>query len=488
MFRTSLYILANLALTVLGAAQIPNEICIPSRHSGELQLFQPEGTVAVVEISPRRIEGIAPDALGHFWLTQRGEFSLVLKLAIDGTLLDQYPLAGQAYGIGAAVDTTIWVVTESPHRLVRLSQTGDTLLTVDLPGRPRALAIGNEGSIWVTLHESKGYTLRFDPEGTLLALVPVGKAPLSVAPSPNCCVWVANFRDCTMDCISEANTIGYHVSLHSYPRSLAVDRDFNVWVALQELDRIDKYDQTGQLLFSVPTEKFPTSVAFDGTGQLWVICELAGKVQRFDEDGQLLGTHDVSQGAHVLGAFAGFQRAVVQDPRGDSDGDGYDNYNEGVSGSNPMDSSDVPGTVEVFGAPDWLATLSLRFTDRHNPEHPYLAYLTGSIDPPWPFSLCWPCDPRALPFNVYDPLFLTTFASPALAGFVGVLDENGQGFASLALVEPGLTFYVGFVTFDLGLGHLGLRSLVDPVRIDVGNTAIHGRNGSQSDRGGRESR
>jgi hypothetical protein len=130
----------------------------------------------------------------------------------------------------AVGDGSVWVLGDAvDRRLWRLDElTGETQATIDLPFRPRSVAVG-EGLVWIT-DPLDDMVIPVDPDdNTLLAPVPVGRGAAGVAAGAGA-VWVVNSIDGTVSRIDPASRQAVStIDVGGIPHELSVD-DRGVWV------------------------------------------------------------------------------------------------------------------------------------------------------------------------------------------------------------------------------------------------------------------
>lgn len=142
-------------------------------------------------------------------------------------------------GIAADGRGGIWAAEPGGDRLVRIGEADGAVTPLPLPAgsRPRGVAAGPDGAIWVTLFGAH-QLLRLDPASlrTRSWPMPSGAAssPYAVAVASSGTVWVAEFMGNTIarfDPQTERMTAIPLPTPRSRVRALAVDADGRVWFA-----------------------------------------------------------------------------------------------------------------------------------------------------------------------------------------------------------------------------------------------------------------
>ncbi len=475
MNRILLATLTLVAAASTTAAQkeiLPNEVWVASRSEGVLQRMDLDGTpVASFEVGSRP-HAFCLDLDGNIWVGMRGADRGLRKFSPTGDPLLVIPKgAGGVYGVAVAADGMIWSVQSHPDSLVQTHpRTGETLARVELSGRARSIATDWMGDVWIALYEREGYVERYSSTGGFKDRIQVERGPVSLA-AAGCCIWVSNQRSCSIQCISIIDgEIQRRIGFKGYAGDIAVDGELDVWVVIPQLDKVYRYDTDGNLLSTTQVGDRPMNISIDGCGSAWVVNAGDNTMTRISRDGIVLDTVDVGPNPVAFGDSTSFNVANFVIPRSDSDFDGFDNRNESIAGSNPLDASSIPATVEFLNLPAAGQTLNAVYTDPHNPGARYVGYLAYQINPKWAFEACVSCDPRMSEMYPADRLFRLTIGEDQFyPGFKGVLDPNGQAMASVTFpddLDPNVEVYMGFITIDRAVGHMAVRTMSKPKRID----------------------
>ena len=148
-------------------------------------------------------------------------------------------------GIAADARGGVWVAEPGGDQLARIASDGAvTPLPLPAGSRPRGVAAGPDGSIWVTLFGAH-VLLRLDSATLRMRSWPMpsgfGSSPYAVAVAPSGAVWVAEFMGnqiVRFDPREERMTTVAVPTPRSAVRALAVDADGRVWYAGSESGRL----------------------------------------------------------------------------------------------------------------------------------------------------------------------------------------------------------------------------------------------------------
>lgn len=145
----------------------------------------------------------------------------------------------RADGLAADGRGGIWVAEPGADRLVRIASVDNSLTPLPLPpgSRPRGVAAGPDGTIWVTLFGTH-QLLRLDPSTLRTRSWPMpsgsGSSPYAIAVAPSGAVWVAEFmgdKIVRFDPSTERMSAVALPTPRSRVRAIAVDAQRRVWYA-----------------------------------------------------------------------------------------------------------------------------------------------------------------------------------------------------------------------------------------------------------------
>ncbi len=173
--------------------------------------------------------------------------------------------------------------------------------------RPLGVAVGPEGTVYVTESDGERMIRAFAPDGTLkVAFAPPGTQPLSRSPiylAVNAAgqVYVTDLIAHTIFIFSAGGeNVGQVASPFEdgwMPEAVALDRAGNLFVTdvTPGAHRVVVLDSSGRLVRQFGKEgsargefSFPNGVAVDWRGNIYVADSGNGRVQAFDKDGGLL--------------------------------------------------------------------------------------------------------------------------------------------------------------------------------------------------------
>ena len=145
----------------------------------------------------------------------------------------------RADGLAADGRGGIWVAEPGADRLVRIASVDNSLTPLPLPpgSRPRGVAAGPDGTIWVTLFGTH-QLLRLDPSTLRTRSWPMpsgsGSSPYAIAVARSGAVWVAEFmgdKIVRFDPSTERMSVVELPTTRSRVRAIAVDAQGRVWYA-----------------------------------------------------------------------------------------------------------------------------------------------------------------------------------------------------------------------------------------------------------------
>ena len=181
----------------------------------------------------------------------------------------------------AVTPTAVWV-TNGRDTLSKVDPVSNTVLVsipldTAAPGVPFAIAVGDDGSLWVSVaafddqfHSVPGSVVRVNPTtGQIMATVSVGRYASDIATSPGA-VWLTNYDDGTLLRIDPAtNQVAATITLAKGVTGVAFGEGA-VWVTNEQLGTVTRIDPaTNQIVTAIPTVGGAEGVAVGG-GAVWV--------------------------------------------------------------------------------------------------------------------------------------------------------------------------------------------------------------------------
>jgi sugar lactone lactonase YvrE len=252
--------------------------------------------------------------------TGLGEYTLNYSAADgdDAAAASQAPFGTKGTGSGqlerpqgVAVDAqgNVWVTDRVNHRVVAYDKTGAFLRQFGTQGttdgqikEPRGIAIGLNGNIWVAEAGNKRVQ-QFTPTGTFVSKLTRSEfsEPWGVAVGPDGKVWVSDSGAQRVFQFKEDGTYirnkatSQLASGGGVPYGIDVDASGNGWVALQSTHKVAAVDSELNPIFSFGSEgtgngqfRHPADIAVADSGNVLVTDDLNARVQVFESDGTYL--------------------------------------------------------------------------------------------------------------------------------------------------------------------------------------------------------
>jgi len=316
------------------------------------------------------LAGIAVAPNGTIWAGDSARHR-TLERATDGAALREFPVGGDAVAADRA--GCVWAIDRTAGTVSRIAVDGRILLGGDGAGDSpedgeegpavrlpdaAAVAVDRFGVAWVT-QTAEDAAVRIAANGAILDRVPLpeGARPFGITVAPNRWAWVALSGLDRVAAIDPIGIIRKQVPTQARPTGVAIGVDGAIWATNLGARSVTRIDPARDRVdhFPLPAAE-PHGIAADGLGRIWVACR-SGALLRLSPLGAVLGSTPIPAGTRCLGDMTGFVVANVLRPFGDADGDGFTNDEETRAGSNPLDPSSDPTTVDP-GRPAAVADLS----------------------------------------------------------------------------------------------------------------------------------
>jgi sugar lactone lactonase YvrE len=211
---------------------------------------------------------------------------------------------------GLAIDASgnIWVSDRVNNRIIEYGPNGGFIRQVNAHGsadgaisEPRGLTVSPAGNIWVAENGNKRLQ-EFSPTGAFIAKITNAAfvEPWGVTPGAGGTLWVSDPGAHKIFQFSESGTLlktisGGFLSPLTSPYGIALDASGNIWVADTGANKIAEFDTFGSRIFSFGTEgtgngqlKAPTGLAITPSGHIFVSEDQNARVQEFQPDGSYL--------------------------------------------------------------------------------------------------------------------------------------------------------------------------------------------------------
>jgi streptogramin lyase len=244
-------------------------------------------TTGITEFGPLPSAGSQPDAVtigpdGNIWFTEVGRVNQIRRMASDGTLLGETPLANNSLPAAITVgpDGNIWFTEQNANKIGRVSTSGTLLGETVIPtpnSQPLGITLGPDGTLWFV--EYSGNKIgRIATDGTILGetFIPTTNSlPVGITTGPDGNVWFTESG-------SAANKIGritpagviteFSVPTpSSSPFSITAGPDSNLWFTEASGEQIGQITLSGSITeFAIPTTSSqPNSIVAGPDGDLW---------------------------------------------------------------------------------------------------------------------------------------------------------------------------------------------------------------------------
>jgi streptogramin lyase len=239
---------------------------------------------------------VGPD--GSIWFTEVGRVNQIGRIAADGTLLGETPLANNSLpgGIVVGPDGNIWFTEENANKIGRVNTAGTLLGETVIPtpnSNPLGITVGPDGDLWF-VEGSDDNVGRIATNGTILSETPIPTAngkPVGITTGPDGNVWFTESG-------STANRIGritpalaiteFSVpTASSTPYNITVGPDGNLWFTEQTAQQIGRITVSGAITeFAIPTANAqPTGITAGPDGDLWFTEVGSGRIGQITPTG-----------------------------------------------------------------------------------------------------------------------------------------------------------------------------------------------------------
>ncbi len=326
-----------------GTAAMADHVFVPCAGAPEVDRFALDGTLIRLSLPQSTYRCVAAEGSGTAWISDAG--FAVWRIDSDGTVVAKVSAPATVSSIAVDCDGALWAAMGSGSpSIVRYDKSGSITANASGLKLPSSIAIDGRNRAWVADAGSNN-VFRFSPRGILELTFRVEGCPREVAIDRSGDVWIgAQCPQPRLFKFREDGTPVFDVAIPgSILGSIAVDRRGDVWVAMPLTQAIHRFGADGSLAESHVGITGATSIGIDGEGKLWITGDAASVVTRFDPDlGRVLFTESTGAGPRGRGDMTGFTRALVVEPEGDFDRDGYANAAEIDAGSNPFSAGSIP--------------------------------------------------------------------------------------------------------------------------------------------------
>jgi peptide/nickel transport system substrate-binding protein len=226
-------------------------------------------------------------------------------------------VASAPSGVAIGRDGSIWVTSTIAGTLSRIDPTTHTVTTITVGSEPTAVVAAPDGlSVWVA-NSGSGTVARVSPQSdSVVATVNVGAGPTALAATANS-VWVANTLSASVSEIAiQSGRVVRTVGVGPEPAGIAAGGG-SIWVTDQGNGTVYRLDQTTGALLAAPIDvgSGPVGIAF-GSGAAWIVNSIDGTLSRIDAQTGAVTTNHVGQGPVDVAVESG--RVWVADEYGDS--------------------------------------------------------------------------------------------------------------------------------------------------------------------------
>jgi len=228
-----------------------------------------------------------PDAIttgpdGNIWFTEVGRVNGIGRLAPDGTLLGETPLANNSLPAAITVgpDGNLWFTEQNANKVGRVNTAGTLLGETVIPtsnSQPLGITAGPDGALWFV--ESSGNKIgRIATNGTILGeiFIPTTNSqPVGITAGPDGNLWFTEFA-ATANKIAKITPAGAITEFSiptasSSPFNITTGPDGNLWFTEPNGEQIGRITVNGAITeFPIPTPTGqPNSITTGPDGNLW---------------------------------------------------------------------------------------------------------------------------------------------------------------------------------------------------------------------------
>jgi virginiamycin B lyase len=259
---------------------------------------------------------VAVDAAGVAWITlvHSGQ---VARLSPAGPpeLHDLGNPDSRPSLLALGPDGSAWVTRGGDDRIDRFDRIGGTHRSFPVGGGPYGIALGPDGGVWFTAIGADAVG-RLSPEGEV-ALMPVpgdSGMPAMITAGPDGAMWFTLNRGAALGRVDTAGEITLHPlpDPGCGPVGIAADADA-LWFAEIGAGRVGRLvPGEAPREFDLPDRAArPHAVAPDGAGGCWVTLWAASALAHLDERGTVTALHDLGEGEEPHGLAVAPDGAVL---------------------------------------------------------------------------------------------------------------------------------------------------------------------------------
>lgn len=257
----------------------------------------------ITEFSPLPTAGSQPEALtlgpdGNMWFTEVGRVNQIGRIALDGTLLGETPLAANSLPASITVgpDGNLWFTEQNANKIGRVNTAGTLLGETVIPtpnSQPLGIVAGPDGNLWFV--ESNGNNIgRIATNGTILGefFIPTANSmPVGITVGPDGNLWFTESSPTAnkIGRITPAGSITEFTlpTATSTPLGITTGPDGNLWFTEASGDQIGRITPRGAITeFVIPTASSqPNSITAGPDGNLWFTETGSGRIGQITPNG-----------------------------------------------------------------------------------------------------------------------------------------------------------------------------------------------------------
>ena len=335
-----------------------------SSTSNLLEASDATGLISSTTLPANGVNGISKTPLGAIWLTFTNDNRIH---PFDDTGLDLLP--AHSYTVNSAPSGVAtnrwgrtWVSFKGSSTLEKYDSWINRRTQVSVPPLPSAVVIDGEQRVWIAHDKYPAEVTIVEDDGTVVGSFPCGgDFAKGIAIDLDGNAWVSlsglpSSQGLVAKISPNGSTIGTY-SVGYQPTGIAVDAHGRVWVA-----NTGDYAAPGNTVTCLAASNgatigtytvgyLPNSISIAGDGSIWVCnaglpSSSSSKLTRLDPIyGTTLQTISLADDSTSFGDATGYQAAMVQNPLGDADGDGYGNLHEMQFGGDPFDELTAPNPI-----------------------------------------------------------------------------------------------------------------------------------------------
>ncbi|GAB4291635.1 MAG: hypothetical protein Kow0090_05230 [Myxococcota bacterium] len=234
----------------------------------------------------------------YIWIANSSDNKVAMMRTADGVVEKLIPVGPNPSRTAVDVlNNAVWVGNRDSNTVTKIdTTTGNVIGTFVTGNAPRAIAIDNEGYVWVG-NSGDNNAVKMKSDGTIVATVALGSYPYGAAADGRGSVWFVCRSSNNIYRVSQNNAQVTAVVAVQNPYGIAVDFDGNVWTANYSPASIQKINgATAQVIGTYTHSEFGggRGIAVDEAGNVWAADSVRSRLHKFNgNSGAHMGYWDV---------------------------------------------------------------------------------------------------------------------------------------------------------------------------------------------------